>query len=164
MSGTCTEGAAPAGFGRCGGGAVLVGRFRKPRSAGPRGGDLALRLCHFMLAKSARHIGSALVAAKSPGRGCGPALRGGLTPSIPRLVRGPRDALLCKAARHRAREIYGSYNDRGRKKPRIAGPRGGDPTGGLCALWRPSPNEIEAMRRLQPNRRAEGAAQRCAAG
>jgi hypothetical protein len=46
-----------------------VGAFAKPRSAGPRCGDLALRLCHFMAAKSARNSGYAQVAAKSPCRG-----------------------------------------------------------------------------------------------
>jgi hypothetical protein len=49
-------------------------------------------------------------------------------------------------------------------KPRSAGPRGGDQPLRLSALWRQSPNETQAKRRLQPNRRAEGAAQRCAAG
>ncbi len=41
-------------------------------------------------------------------------------------------------------------------KPRSAGPRCGDPTGKLSALWRPSPRDIQAQRPRLPNRRAGG--------
>ncbi len=49
---------------------------------------------------------------------------------------------------------FASHKD----KPRIAGPRCGDLALRLGALWRQCPNETQAKRRVQPNRRAVGAA------
>jgi hypothetical protein len=93
----------------------VTGQKDKPRIAGPRGGDRPLRLSHFMAAIFARHIGSAQGAAKSPGRGCGPAMRGGLTPLIPRLVRGPSDAPPFSAVHHLAPAVHAFSSERARK-------------------------------------------------
>jgi len=43
-----------------------------------------------------------------------------------------------------------------RCKPRIAGPRCGDPSFGLCALSRPNPSDAWALRQDRPNSRAGG--------
>jgi hypothetical protein len=71
-----------------------TGQKDKPRSAGPRGGDLTVGLCHFMAAKSARNSGYAPMAAKSPGRGGGPAMRG-----------GPKAALIPRKRKNRLHPI-----------------------------------------------------------
>jgi len=47
------------------------------RIDGPRRGDPKSVLPRFMVAKSEKHQGAELVVAKSPGRGGGPAMRGG---------------------------------------------------------------------------------------
>ncbi|ATX64968.1 hypothetical protein BG454_03240 [Roseinatronobacter bogoriensis subsp. barguzinensis] len=56
---------------------LLGGAGAKPCSVGPRCGDPRLNLWRFMLAKSAQDQIFTLVAAKSPCRGGGPAMRGG---------------------------------------------------------------------------------------
>ncbi len=78
-------------------------------------------------------------------------------------ARGQSGALQCKANPHLEADIMASPKTGQKDKPRSAGPRCGDPTRKLSALWRQYPREIQAMHRLQPNRRAEGAARRCAA-
>jgi hypothetical protein len=75
---------------------------------------------------------------------------------IPRLVRGPSDALPREAARHYSAGLHTFPKDRQKDKPRSVGPRCGDLTVGLSALWRQCPRETQAMRPRQPNRRAGG--------
>ncbi|ATX66832.1 hypothetical protein BG454_14205 [Roseinatronobacter bogoriensis subsp. barguzinensis] len=58
----------------------------KLRIVGPRCGDPRADLWRFMPTKSAQAQICALVVAKSPCRGGGPAMRGGLTPLIPHRI------------------------------------------------------------------------------
>ncbi len=90
----------------------VTGQKDKPRSAGPRCGDPTAKLCHFMAAMSERNSGYAPTAAKSPGRGCGPAMRGGLRPRF-RAGRasGLGDAPPHKATHHQAPDIHAFASD-----------------------------------------------------
>jgi hypothetical protein len=53
-------------------------------------------------------------------------------------------------------EILCHRTDRSHTEPRSVGPRCGDLTLRRCALWRQRPNETQAKRWLQQNRRAGG--------